>query len=378
MTEAGRRTVHDTRRERAALAGLASRRGARKQGAARVDPGPLRAVRPRVGQGDRSARQVDPGSFLARRRADRRASRTRSTRSKPGASPNCTSTTTRCARCATPRCCTISAKSPSPSTSSARRRNCPTASSTRSGCAFCSRSSRSRTLGARRKFELLQTGVAFDDRRDPRHRRRHGVARRRTAGAARQRSSRPTNRASSPPRSARMLDSIIGKTYLDLDDEKPLLDTGEFEFLRIPRGSLSNDERQQDGTARHAVVLFPARDPVEQDAVAQRARPRLRAPRASRRHRLSARPQGRGDRAASAHADDRRRLRCAHRQGSALQSRRCRSTARSTSWSKSSRSAARSTPNSSTSSSRAKSTRRSIPPQKPPRDDADHMTWLTR
>jgi HD domain len=42
-----------------------------------------------------------------------------------------------------------------------------------------------------------------------------------------------------------LLDSILGKTYRDVEDERPLLDTLEFEFLRIPRGSLSNEERQK-------------------------------------------------------------------------------------------------------------------------------------
>ena len=67
----------------AALAGLASRRRAGEQSAARLDPGPVRTVRARVGQGDRGARQVD-------RRATPRASPTspcckprRSTRSQP-------------------------------------------------------------------------------------------------------------------------------------------------------------------------------------------------------------------------------------------------------------------------------------------------------
>jgi response regulator RpfG family c-di-GMP phosphodiesterase len=42
-----------------------------------------------------------------------------------------------------------------------------------------------------------------------------------------------------------LLEKIIGKTYTDLGQERPLLETPEYDYLRIPRGSLSNDERQK-------------------------------------------------------------------------------------------------------------------------------------
>jgi HD-GYP domain-containing protein (c-di-GMP phosphodiesterase class II) len=41
-----------------------------------------------------------------------------------------------------------------------------------------------------------------------------------------------------------VLDALERTTYRDLEDERPLLDGAELEFLRIPRGSLSSDERR--------------------------------------------------------------------------------------------------------------------------------------
>ena len=61
---------------------------------------------------------------------------------KPASSPTCTSTPTKSARCATPRCCTTSAKSRSRNTSSAKQKNSRTAASTRSACASCSPSNK--------------------------------------------------------------------------------------------------------------------------------------------------------------------------------------------------------------------------------------------
>jgi HD-GYP domain-containing protein (c-di-GMP phosphodiesterase class II) len=42
-----------------------------------------------------------------------------------------------------------------------------------------------------------------------------------------------------------ILDSLGSMTYRDLDEQRPLLSEGEIEFLRIPRGSLSADERRK-------------------------------------------------------------------------------------------------------------------------------------
>jgi HD-GYP domain-containing protein (c-di-GMP phosphodiesterase class II) len=100
------------------------------------------------------------------------------------------------------------------------------------------------TLGARRKFELLQKGVALDDRRIVE------IEADTSSHAGELQALLATVESANEPRvvaaeAGALLDSIIGKTYRDLEDEKPLLDTAEFEFLRIPRGSLSNDERQK-------------------------------------------------------------------------------------------------------------------------------------
>ncbi|HEV2737968.1 MAG TPA: HD domain-containing phosphohydrolase [Candidatus Elarobacter sp.] len=42
-----------------------------------------------------------------------------------------------------------------------------------------------------------------------------------------------------------VLDALARMTYRDLDGARPLLDRSELEFLRIPRGSLSTDERRK-------------------------------------------------------------------------------------------------------------------------------------
>jgi HD-GYP domain-containing protein (c-di-GMP phosphodiesterase class II) len=42
-----------------------------------------------------------------------------------------------------------------------------------------------------------------------------------------------------------VLDAVAPLTYRDFDGERPLLDASELEFLRIPRGSLSGDERRK-------------------------------------------------------------------------------------------------------------------------------------
>jgi HD-GYP domain-containing protein (c-di-GMP phosphodiesterase class II) len=100
------------------------------------------------------------------------------------------------------------------------------------------------SLGARRKFELIQTGIGFDDRRVL------DIDADTASRAGELQALLETVESANEPRVVAaeigaILDSIIGKTYLDLETEKPLLDTAEFEFLRIPRGSLSNDERNK-------------------------------------------------------------------------------------------------------------------------------------
>ena len=58
-----------------------------------------------------------------------------------------------------------------------------------------------------------------------------------------------------------LLDSISGRTYKDINEERPLVEAAEFDFLRIPRGSLSNDERHK--MEQHVTQSFDfVRDPV--------------------------------------------------------------------------------------------------------------------
>ncbi len=99
-------------------------------------------------------------------------------------------------------------------------------------------------LAARRKFDLLQSGVALDDRAmldvDADSSSRMGELQALLS----------TVESANEPRVVAadvgaLLDSIAGKTYRDVEDARPLLEAAEFDFLRIPRGSLSNDERHK-------------------------------------------------------------------------------------------------------------------------------------
>jgi HD-GYP domain-containing protein (c-di-GMP phosphodiesterase class II) len=99
-------------------------------------------------------------------------------------------------------------------------------------------------LAARRKFALLQAGAGAGD---PRLLAVDGDALARTAEleallAAVESANEPRVVAAEV---GSMLDSIIGKTYVDVAGERPLIDRDEFDFLRIPRGSLSNEERRK-------------------------------------------------------------------------------------------------------------------------------------
>jgi HD-GYP domain-containing protein (c-di-GMP phosphodiesterase class II) len=98
------------------------------------------------------------------------------------------------------------------------------------------------TLSARRRFELLRGGIALDDRR------MLEIEADATSRAGELQALLATVESANEPRVVAaeigaLLDSILGKTYRDVDEERPLIDTLEFEFLRIPRGSLSSDER---------------------------------------------------------------------------------------------------------------------------------------
>lgn len=100
------------------------------------------------------------------------------------------------------------------------------------------------SIGARRKFELLSTGVALDDHRIA------AIDADTAARAGELQALLTTVESANEPRVVAadvgaLLDSILGKTYRDLEEEKPLVDTAEFDYLHIPRGSLSNDERHK-------------------------------------------------------------------------------------------------------------------------------------
>ena len=69
-----------------------------------------------------------------------------------------------CGKCATPHCCTISARSRFPNTSSAKRKKLPDGQLDAIRLRFLLAINQIETLSARRKFELLQTGVGIDDR----------------------------------------------------------------------------------------------------------------------------------------------------------------------------------------------------------------------
>jgi len=99
-------------------------------------------------------------------------------------------------------------------------------------------------LAARRKFDLLQAGATLTD---PRMR---AIEADSASRAGELQALLQTVETANEPRVVadevgELLDSIVGKTYLDLDQERPLLETAEFDYLRIPRGSLSNDERRK-------------------------------------------------------------------------------------------------------------------------------------
>jgi HD-GYP domain-containing protein (c-di-GMP phosphodiesterase class II) len=99
-------------------------------------------------------------------------------------------------------------------------------------------------LAARRKFELLQNGASFDDAR------LRSIDADSASRAGEIQALLETVETANEPRVVAdevglLLDSIVGKTYLDISGERPLLDSGEFDYLRIPRGSLSGDERRK-------------------------------------------------------------------------------------------------------------------------------------
>jgi HD-GYP domain-containing protein (c-di-GMP phosphodiesterase class II) len=100
------------------------------------------------------------------------------------------------------------------------------------------------TLGARRKFDLLQRGGKIDDPA------MFEIEADTTKRIAELQELLTTVETTNEPRvvaaeTGALLDSILGRTYKDIDEERPLVEAAEFDFLRIPRGSLSNDERHK-------------------------------------------------------------------------------------------------------------------------------------
>ena len=97
-------------------------------------------------------------------------------------------------------------------------------------------------LASRRKFDLLQLGASIDDRAIL------DIDADASSRAGELEALLTTVESANEPRVVAaevgaLLDSILDKTYRDVDSERPLLDVPDFEFLRIPRGSLSSDER---------------------------------------------------------------------------------------------------------------------------------------
>ena len=100
------------------------------------------------------------------------------------------------------------------------------------------------TLGARRKFALLQQGATLGDPAILE------IDAETATRAGELQSLVTTVESANEPRVVAadvgaLLDSIMGKTYEDLGEEQPLVDEKEFDFLHIPRGSLSDDERRK-------------------------------------------------------------------------------------------------------------------------------------
>jgi HD-GYP domain-containing protein (c-di-GMP phosphodiesterase class II) len=100
------------------------------------------------------------------------------------------------------------------------------------------------TLAARRKFEHLQKGGKIDDAE------MFEIEADTGKRVAELQELLTTVETTNEPRvvaaeTGALLDSILGRTYKDIDEERPLVEAAEFDFLRIPRGSLSNDERHK-------------------------------------------------------------------------------------------------------------------------------------
>ena len=100
------------------------------------------------------------------------------------------------------------------------------------------------TRAAHQKFALFQSGIAPDDQRFKNVESEHLQA------STELRALMEIVEGANEPRVVaegvgEQMESLLKKYYLDGADEKPLLSEEEYQYLRIPRGSLSNDERSK-------------------------------------------------------------------------------------------------------------------------------------
>jgi HD-GYP domain-containing protein (c-di-GMP phosphodiesterase class II) len=101
-----------------------------------------------------------------------------------------------------------------------------------------------KTRAAHQKFALFQSGITPDDQRFKNVDSEHLQA------STELHTLMESVEGANEPRVVaegvgEQMESLIKKYYLDGADEKPLLSEEEYQYLRIPRGSLSNDERSK-------------------------------------------------------------------------------------------------------------------------------------
>ena len=151
---------------------------------------------------------------------------------------------------------------------------------------------------------------------------RAAQARARSSPASSTRSCRRTSRRCSPEGSFEALEAIGRRTFVDFDgDERPLLEDHELQFLMIRKGNLDEQERREIESHVTHTYRFLEQIPVDARAARDPAH-RLRASREAERPRLSEPRHRHRDPGADAHDDDRRHLRRADGDRSAVQARR--------------------------------------------------------
>jgi len=235
-TERSRRPFSERRRARA-QARLRVRRPAvalGEQNAARVDRKPLRAVSFRARRSRRIEVRDKSTQVIPRAVADLTVLASRGgERDRLGdGSPTCTSTSISCGRCATHRCCTTSARSRSPSTIFGKAKKLPDG-----------------------RIDAIRLRLPARDRADVRR------PPPRQAGA---RLLAQVEHANEPRRdldgAGGRLDALGPLTYRELRRVSVLCSMRRSSSsLRIPRGSLSGEERRKMEQHGHSIVLLPAR-----------------------------------------------------------------------------------------------------------------------